>query len=65
METKKDAITPPAWRRRLSYFFYALIYLLIGAGVFWLAFRFSDGMESFERGQIGRASCRERVLLIV
>lgn len=48
METKKDAITPPAWRRRLSYFFYALIYLLIGAGVFWLAFRFSDGMESFE-----------------
>ena len=50
METKKDAVTPPAWRRRLSYFFYALIYLLIGAGVFWLAFRFSDGMESFERG---------------
>ena len=50
METKKDAVTPPAWRRGLSYFFYALIYLLIGAGVFWLAFRFSDGMESFERG---------------
>ena len=40
METKKDAITPPAWRRRLSYFFYALIYLLIGAGDIFIYLRF-------------------------
>lgn len=50
METKKDALMPPVWRRRLASFFYGLIYLLIGAGVFWLTLKFSEGMETFERG---------------
>lgn len=50
MDNKKDAPTPPAWRRRLNSIFYGLIYCLIGAGVFWLTWKFSDGMEPFERG---------------
>ena len=50
MEPKKDAAAIPVWRRRLNSFFYGLVYLLIGAGVFWLTWRFSEGMEPFERG---------------
>ena len=50
MESKKDAATLPVWRRRLTNIFYGLIYLLIGVGVFWLTWKFSDGMEPFERG---------------
>jgi len=50
METKKDTLMPSVWRRRLASFFYGLIYLLIGIGVFWLTLKFSEGMETFERG---------------
>ena len=50
-EAKSDAGQPkqPAWRRRLNNFFYAVIYILVGCGVFWLVFKFSVGMDLVER----------------
>lgn len=50
-DAKADGAQPkqPAWRRRLTNFFYAVIYILVGCAVFWLVYKFSDGMEWVER----------------
>lgn len=47
---KPNKPNKPAWRQRLELAFSVLLYLAIGVGVCWLTYRFSDGMELFERG---------------
>ncbi len=53
--TAREQITPeePArkggWRHRLAQVCYAVVYMAVAVGVFWLAFKFSDGMELVER----------------
>lgn len=39
----------PAWHKQLANVFFAVLYLMVGGGVFWLAYQFSSEMELGER----------------
>lgn len=39
----------PNWHKQLANVFFALLYIMVGGGVFWLAYQFSSEMEFGER----------------
>ncbi len=50
-EAKGEGDQPkqPVWLRRLTLLFNAVVYLAVGCAVFWLVYKFSDGMDWGER----------------